>query len=75
MRPGAWLVPFWVWQLLQSPFGGDATIARRLPLATTATRIGNVTGDEVVKFPAVLTGSVITLPLASATSTAADVPP
>jgi hypothetical protein len=35
MRPGAALVPFWVWQLLQSPLAVVATITRSLPVEST----------------------------------------
>ena len=47
IRPGAWFAPFWVWQLLQSPVGGELAIARRAPFATTATWIGNATAAWV----------------------------
>src|SRR5215467_7187869 len=75
IRPGAVLAPSWVWQLLQSPLGGEADIARRLPPATTATWIGSGSASSEKKLPAALTGRLVTAPVASVTSTAAVVAP
>src|ERR1051326_1738704 len=75
IRPGARLAPSWVWQLLQSPVGGDADIARRLPPAVTATWIGAGSAASEKKLPAALTDSLVTAPVASVTSTVAVVAP